>query len=270
MWYLVLSLVYIIICLFFFFLMIRRPPRSTHCISSAASDVYKRQVSTRSTWADNLRQYYYKKPMSIEKKQMKYAITTCGHVVHRQCHQAQMANIQLPENYRSDDINLMQLETLCPLCKQCSNIFVVVADPYIEQSNPILLLQKLNFVDISEIKQLLLLPKKQGELGIIFKQQVKPEKLVSQICEFMTILALAAAIEEQQLQDNGSLVLLQELLKSCTVFLLDNCFIMGLSKFYTSKNINLFRNLYLSFKIQRTMSFSIEEQEQLSQQQYCS
>eukprot|EP00825_Cyclidium_porcatum_P044242 TRINITY_DN6432_c0_g1_i9.p2 TRINITY_DN6432_c0_g1~~TRINITY_DN6432_c0_g1_i9.p2 ORF type:complete len:142 (+),score=9.80 TRINITY_DN6432_c0_g1_i9:102-527(+) len=29
---------------FFFFLMIRRPPRSTHCISSAASDVYKRQV----------------------------------------------------------------------------------------------------------------------------------------------------------------------------------------------------------------------------------
>eukprot|EP00825_Cyclidium_porcatum_P024203 TRINITY_DN26705_c0_g1_i1.p2 TRINITY_DN26705_c0_g1~~TRINITY_DN26705_c0_g1_i1.p2 ORF type:complete len:121 (+),score=17.97 TRINITY_DN26705_c0_g1_i1:66-428(+) len=27
----------------FFFLMIRRPPRSTHCISSAASDVYKRQ-----------------------------------------------------------------------------------------------------------------------------------------------------------------------------------------------------------------------------------
>eukprot|EP00825_Cyclidium_porcatum_P011845 TRINITY_DN16122_c0_g1_i4.p1 TRINITY_DN16122_c0_g1~~TRINITY_DN16122_c0_g1_i4.p1 ORF type:complete len:323 (-),score=79.04 TRINITY_DN16122_c0_g1_i4:149-1117(-) len=29
---------------FFFFLMIRRPPRSTHCISSAASDVYKRQA----------------------------------------------------------------------------------------------------------------------------------------------------------------------------------------------------------------------------------
>eukprot|EP00825_Cyclidium_porcatum_P004886 TRINITY_DN12320_c0_g1_i2.p3 TRINITY_DN12320_c0_g1~~TRINITY_DN12320_c0_g1_i2.p3 ORF type:complete len:102 (-),score=35.79 TRINITY_DN12320_c0_g1_i2:381-686(-) len=33
--------------------MIRRPPRSTHCISSAASDVYKRQVSTQSTWGDN-------------------------------------------------------------------------------------------------------------------------------------------------------------------------------------------------------------------------
>eukprot|EP00825_Cyclidium_porcatum_P019593 TRINITY_DN222_c0_g1_i1.p1 TRINITY_DN222_c0_g1~~TRINITY_DN222_c0_g1_i1.p1 ORF type:complete len:295 (-),score=41.31 TRINITY_DN222_c0_g1_i1:445-1329(-) len=33
----------LIILIFFFFLMIRRPPRSTHCISSAASDVYKRQ-----------------------------------------------------------------------------------------------------------------------------------------------------------------------------------------------------------------------------------
>jgi len=33
--------------------MIRRPPRSTHCISSAASDVYKRQVNVylgRSAW----------------------------------------------------------------------------------------------------------------------------------------------------------------------------------------------------------------------------
>ena len=28
--------------------MIRRPPRSTHCISSAASDVYKRQVYNQS------------------------------------------------------------------------------------------------------------------------------------------------------------------------------------------------------------------------------
>eukprot|EP00826_Nyctotherus_ovalis_P039071 TRINITY_DN3723_c0_g1_i1.p3 TRINITY_DN3723_c0_g1~~TRINITY_DN3723_c0_g1_i1.p3 ORF type:complete len:105 (+),score=16.53 TRINITY_DN3723_c0_g1_i1:25-315(+) len=28
--------------------MIRRPPRSTHCISSAASDVYKRQKPTQS------------------------------------------------------------------------------------------------------------------------------------------------------------------------------------------------------------------------------
>ncbi|VTU62785.1 hypothetical protein AMBR_JPGBJEAN_02778 [Lacticaseibacillus rhamnosus] len=29
--------------MFFFFLMIRRPPRSTQGVSSAASDVYKRQ-----------------------------------------------------------------------------------------------------------------------------------------------------------------------------------------------------------------------------------
>src|SRR5665811_81446 len=33
-------------CVFFFFLMIRRPPRSTRVRSSAASDVYKRQVRT--------------------------------------------------------------------------------------------------------------------------------------------------------------------------------------------------------------------------------
>eukprot|EP00831_Metopus_contortus_P041556 TRINITY_DN3261_c0_g1_i9.p1 TRINITY_DN3261_c0_g1~~TRINITY_DN3261_c0_g1_i9.p1 ORF type:complete len:146 (+),score=20.94 TRINITY_DN3261_c0_g1_i9:58-495(+) len=31
-------------CIFFFFLMIRRPPRSTQGVSSAASDVYKRQT----------------------------------------------------------------------------------------------------------------------------------------------------------------------------------------------------------------------------------
>ena len=30
--------------------MIRRPPRSTHCISSAASDVYKRQIIICTTW----------------------------------------------------------------------------------------------------------------------------------------------------------------------------------------------------------------------------
>eukprot|EP00826_Nyctotherus_ovalis_P049309 TRINITY_DN5946_c0_g1_i11.p2 TRINITY_DN5946_c0_g1~~TRINITY_DN5946_c0_g1_i11.p2 ORF type:complete len:129 (+),score=18.81 TRINITY_DN5946_c0_g1_i11:23-388(+) len=30
--------------------MIRRPPRSTHCISSAASDVYKRQVYMACSW----------------------------------------------------------------------------------------------------------------------------------------------------------------------------------------------------------------------------
>ena len=34
----------LMICMCFFFLMIRRPPRSTQSRSSAASDVYKRQV----------------------------------------------------------------------------------------------------------------------------------------------------------------------------------------------------------------------------------
>ena len=32
--------------------MIRRPPRSTHCISSAASDVYKRQLDNYSELSD--------------------------------------------------------------------------------------------------------------------------------------------------------------------------------------------------------------------------
>eukprot|EP00657_Telonema_sp_P-1_P008967 TRINITY_DN3162_c0_g1_i4.p1 TRINITY_DN3162_c0_g1~~TRINITY_DN3162_c0_g1_i4.p1 ORF type:complete len:130 (-),score=38.90 TRINITY_DN3162_c0_g1_i4:49-438(-) len=36
----------------FFFLMIRRPPRSTQSRSSAASDVYKRQLKFSSNWWD--------------------------------------------------------------------------------------------------------------------------------------------------------------------------------------------------------------------------
>ena len=36
--------IYVSYVLFFFFLMIRRPPRSTQSRSSAASDVYKRQL----------------------------------------------------------------------------------------------------------------------------------------------------------------------------------------------------------------------------------
>ena len=39
-----ITILYITICMFVFFLMIRRPPRSTLDRSSAASDVYKRQV----------------------------------------------------------------------------------------------------------------------------------------------------------------------------------------------------------------------------------
>eukprot|EP00825_Cyclidium_porcatum_P006114 TRINITY_DN12_c0_g1_i6.p1 TRINITY_DN12_c0_g1~~TRINITY_DN12_c0_g1_i6.p1 ORF type:complete len:222 (-),score=44.34 TRINITY_DN12_c0_g1_i6:252-917(-) len=56
---------------FFFFLMIRRPPRSTHCISSAASDVYKRQVSTQSTWGIY---FYIKKYIYLKNKCQKNKI----------------------------------------------------------------------------------------------------------------------------------------------------------------------------------------------------
>eukprot|EP00825_Cyclidium_porcatum_P012421 TRINITY_DN16481_c0_g1_i2.p2 TRINITY_DN16481_c0_g1~~TRINITY_DN16481_c0_g1_i2.p2 ORF type:complete len:200 (+),score=52.82 TRINITY_DN16481_c0_g1_i2:132-731(+) len=48
--------------------MIRRPPRSTHCISSAASDVYKRQVSTQSTWAQKREETQYKRKLEQNKK----------------------------------------------------------------------------------------------------------------------------------------------------------------------------------------------------------
>ena len=41
--------------------MIRRPPRSTHCISSAASDVYKRQVLGLEVGADD----YLTKPFGL-------------------------------------------------------------------------------------------------------------------------------------------------------------------------------------------------------------
>eukprot|EP00825_Cyclidium_porcatum_P030000 TRINITY_DN31894_c0_g1_i1.p1 TRINITY_DN31894_c0_g1~~TRINITY_DN31894_c0_g1_i1.p1 ORF type:complete len:156 (+),score=38.83 TRINITY_DN31894_c0_g1_i1:103-570(+) len=53
--------------------MIRRPPRSTHCISSAASDVYKRQVHERNTQMSQSRtKICYKSqsdPEMIKKKQ---------------------------------------------------------------------------------------------------------------------------------------------------------------------------------------------------------
>src|SRR5428012_3189 len=45
-------LIYFIYMYFFFFLMIRRPPRSTQSRSSAASDVYKRQVCDLTTRDD--------------------------------------------------------------------------------------------------------------------------------------------------------------------------------------------------------------------------
>eukprot|EP00831_Metopus_contortus_P010425 TRINITY_DN14061_c0_g1_i1.p4 TRINITY_DN14061_c0_g1~~TRINITY_DN14061_c0_g1_i1.p4 ORF type:complete len:107 (-),score=39.60 TRINITY_DN14061_c0_g1_i1:621-941(-) len=41
----------------------RRPPRSTQGVSSAASDVYKRQVSTQSTW-----EMIVEKLKSVDKK----------------------------------------------------------------------------------------------------------------------------------------------------------------------------------------------------------
>ena len=57
---------------FVFFLMIRRPPRSTQSRSSAASDVYKRQIQC------------FKKqfPVVIAQIDSLAAIPTCSHMVH--------------------------------------------------------------------------------------------------------------------------------------------------------------------------------------------
>ncbi|BCP57542.1 hypothetical protein SUT007_10000 [Streptococcus parasuis] len=45
--------------LFFFFLMIRRQPRSTRALSSAASDVYKRQGIEKEVVNDEIRSIFY-------------------------------------------------------------------------------------------------------------------------------------------------------------------------------------------------------------------
>ena len=52
------------------FLMIRRPPRSTHCISSAASDVYKRQVDIDlgSSAVADIAHFYAKCSIIIQRK----------------------------------------------------------------------------------------------------------------------------------------------------------------------------------------------------------
>jgi len=50
--------------------MIRRPPRSTHCISSAASDVYKRQLYRKTGRIDDAKREVelYKKFKEMKEK----------------------------------------------------------------------------------------------------------------------------------------------------------------------------------------------------------
>ena len=45
--------------------MIRRPPRSTHCISSAASDVYKRQEIAKAGVEDQITSYSFQKGNNV-------------------------------------------------------------------------------------------------------------------------------------------------------------------------------------------------------------
>ena len=54
--------------------MIRRPPRSTHCISSAASDVYKRQIKNSLQDKDKLEEFNesIKKAKTLTEKKRYY------------------------------------------------------------------------------------------------------------------------------------------------------------------------------------------------------
>eukprot|EP00831_Metopus_contortus_P012647 TRINITY_DN15094_c0_g1_i4.p1 TRINITY_DN15094_c0_g1~~TRINITY_DN15094_c0_g1_i4.p1 ORF type:complete len:130 (-),score=24.96 TRINITY_DN15094_c0_g1_i4:46-435(-) len=57
--------------------MIRRPPRSTQGVSSAASDVYKRQVSTQTTW-----DYFTSKQHGFGTADMYYRCISIGQKIH--------------------------------------------------------------------------------------------------------------------------------------------------------------------------------------------
>eukprot|EP00825_Cyclidium_porcatum_P018483 TRINITY_DN21077_c0_g1_i1.p2 TRINITY_DN21077_c0_g1~~TRINITY_DN21077_c0_g1_i1.p2 ORF type:complete len:127 (-),score=13.25 TRINITY_DN21077_c0_g1_i1:90-470(-) len=68
---------------FFFFLMLRRPPRSTHCISSAASDVYKRQVHGVEQTISNLSRNFCFAISVLISKNTKLHIICCQQFVIR-------------------------------------------------------------------------------------------------------------------------------------------------------------------------------------------
>eukprot|EP00831_Metopus_contortus_P011843 TRINITY_DN1473_c0_g2_i4.p1 TRINITY_DN1473_c0_g2~~TRINITY_DN1473_c0_g2_i4.p1 ORF type:complete len:175 (+),score=42.58 TRINITY_DN1473_c0_g2_i4:116-640(+) len=67
--------------------MIRRPPRSTQGVSSAASDVYKRQVSTQSTWgfmSDKLLfdQYFLTQFLTLQKDKVMNVRLSMAKILH--------------------------------------------------------------------------------------------------------------------------------------------------------------------------------------------
>eukprot|EP00825_Cyclidium_porcatum_P012654 TRINITY_DN1660_c0_g1_i1.p3 TRINITY_DN1660_c0_g1~~TRINITY_DN1660_c0_g1_i1.p3 ORF type:complete len:133 (+),score=17.56 TRINITY_DN1660_c0_g1_i1:28-426(+) len=69
---------------FFFFLMIRRPPRSTHCISSAASDVYKRQYQRRVHGASGKQNQLLKQEAASGQANMPETTETSGFYIPKQ------------------------------------------------------------------------------------------------------------------------------------------------------------------------------------------
>ena len=75
--------------------MIRRPPRSTHCISSAASDVYKRQHLLLTGLSSLLTSKYYQLPTNYST--LTAAPTTLSSHTHTYCSLHAATNVPHPE-----------------------------------------------------------------------------------------------------------------------------------------------------------------------------
>eukprot|EP00825_Cyclidium_porcatum_P014515 TRINITY_DN1780_c0_g1_i4.p3 TRINITY_DN1780_c0_g1~~TRINITY_DN1780_c0_g1_i4.p3 ORF type:complete len:125 (-),score=17.84 TRINITY_DN1780_c0_g1_i4:214-588(-) len=94
--------------IFFFFLMIRRPPRSTHCISSAASDVYKRQEWDNECYHsnDNSVSFNFFSDMSVSYRTSTYEIGLSGRNI--------FGNKNYEHRYITDNQQIYTLNRLRP------------------------------------------------------------------------------------------------------------------------------------------------------------
>eukprot|EP00825_Cyclidium_porcatum_P044579 TRINITY_DN6586_c0_g1_i1.p2 TRINITY_DN6586_c0_g1~~TRINITY_DN6586_c0_g1_i1.p2 ORF type:complete len:149 (-),score=53.33 TRINITY_DN6586_c0_g1_i1:281-727(-) len=95
--------------------MIRRPPRSTHCISSAASDVYKRQKEEQIfTDYEQIEQENLQKKIQlqqIELLQQKIKDKAANKIKNQQTIKAQNLEIEKPDNTLKDyQTNLTSFE----------------------------------------------------------------------------------------------------------------------------------------------------------------
>lgn len=203
----------------------------------------------------------------MEDMEMGYSLTTCGHIVHRECHQQQMENLELPKGYKSEESSLSQLETVCPLCKHCASIFVIYAEPYVKQTQPKDLVKNLKLMPLCLLHELVENSGVSSNQFICLQETVNQEKIISQLYEFMTVLMVATQSEDQQQDGNNQF--LSELQEKCTLFMLDSCFVNGLTYYQQKCTMTLLKNLFLSYKILRSVA-STEAEDQYIRVQYLS